>query len=636
MEFVSVWLVCVCVHSVCVGALDHLVTDGNAAPDLCVIDPPLCRDEASHLSFDSLCGVHRLMDEDEDGSVDAAETHEFLRDDLQSLDSKDKHRKFHRADPHISLLDLWSSWKNSEVYNWTQQQVLDWLLFSVDLPQYSDGFRRLQLDGKALPRLAVRNPLLLVSLKISDRTHAQKLQLKALDIVLFGPPPGWPLWKDLVLVLSVLLALLGLSFSFLQNRKSRDDLSRVLSDLEALQSAEQELTHLQDRLQQAQEQQRSVALEKLQVQQRLQDEVLSAKQEAQRLRELRGGGEVQRSRGRDAELEQVRCALRKAEMELGSPPLALPPSLGLWLQLTHEVETQNYSLKKQSAERQLLQAREGAEKIKKKRSSLFGTFHVAHSSSLDEVDHKILSAKQALAEVTAALREKLHRWQSIEALTGFSLVSNPGLAALAVALNLDPSFLGLRPPTPQHLILSDDLDDMDEDILSPGTLQYAAWQMDRRVSDLWPMSGVADTQSPWKHSAQSLMPLRQRTGDPAPPFSSQRDIMSRSDSDSALPISHSESRGSYGSKPRPLSSRLQGHGSVAGGAGGLEKSSSLGELRGRLTPSSVLPFSCSTRSLCITSDPPTMVPDGGEEGEASVSRRRNAFNKIFKKKTGRH
>lgn len=82
-----------------------------------------------------------------------------------------------------------------------------------------------------------------------------------------------------------------------------------------------------------------------------------------------------------------------------------------------------------------------------------------------------LLLRQALAEVTAALREKLHRWQQIESLTGFCLVNNPGLAALAAALNLDPAFLGLRPPTPQHLILSDDLDDMDEDILSPGTLQ---------------------------------------------------------------------------------------------------------------------------------------------------------------------
>lgn len=34
-----------------------------------------------------------------------------------------------------------------------------------------------------------------------------------------------------------------------------------------------------------------------------------------------------------------------------------------------------------------------AEKIKKKRSSVFGTLQVAHSSSLDQVDQKILEAK---------------------------------------------------------------------------------------------------------------------------------------------------------------------------------------------------------------------------------------------------
>ncbi|MEQ2257253.1 hypothetical protein ILYODFUR_032836, partial [Ilyodon furcidens] len=302
-----------------------------------------------------------------------------------------------------------------------------------------------------------------------------------------------------------------------------------------------------------------------------------------------------------------------------------------------------------------------AEKIKKKRSSLFGTFHVAHSSSLDDVDHKILSAKQALAEITAALREKLHRWQQIESLTGFCVVSNPGLAALAAALNLDPSFLGLRPPTPQNLLLSDDLDDMDEDILSPGTLQYAAWQMDRRVSDLWPLSSITDTQLPWKQSVQSLMPLRQRAGDPGLTFGSQSDIMSRSDSDSALPLSLNESRALHNSRPYLLDSRplpLQGQGSthrVVGG-GGLEKSSSLGELRGN--SSAVLTSSCSTRSLYVTSDTPdgsiifsssasssssgsgqgagiqsfNMKKDRGEAQEPSASRRKKAFYTIFRKK----
>lgn len=77
--------------------------------------------------------------------------------------------------------------------------------------------------------------------------------------------------------------------------------------------------------------------------------------------------------------------------------------------------------------------------------------------------------RQALGEVTAALRERLHRWQQIEFLTGFTLVNNPGLPSLASALNLDPSFMGGR-GTPQHF-MSDDMDDMDEDIVAPGTLQ---------------------------------------------------------------------------------------------------------------------------------------------------------------------
>uniref|UniRef100_A0A671V747 Stromal interaction molecule 1b n=1 Tax=Sparus aurata TaxID=8175 RepID=A0A671V747_SPAAU len=479
--------------------------------DLCVIDQQLCQDENSLLSFEAICSIHKQMDDDADGTVDMTETDEFLREDLKYHDSKAKHSSFHRADLYISVEDMWTTWKSSEVYNWTVQQVEDWLANSVELPQYAETFRKHQLDGKALPRLAVKNTTLTVTvLKILDRTHAQKLQLKALDIILFGPPAGRPnRWKDLVLGVSILMALGGCWFAYVQTRKSRDDMGKLMKDLEGLQRAEQSLQELQEKLQKAQEEQRCVQVEKVKVEEELRSEIDSAKQEAHRLRELREGTENERSRQKYAEeeLEQVRMALKRAERELESRAHWAPPeSLQKWLQLTHEIEVQYYNIKKQSAERQLLQAREGAEKIKKKRSSLFGTFHVAHSSSLDDVDHKILSAKQALAEVTAALREKLHRWQQIESLTGFCVVNNPGLGALAAALNLDPSFLGLRPPTPQHLILSDDLDDMDEDILSPGTLQYAAWQMDRRVSDLWPLSGIAETQSPWKHSGWPLPP----------------------------------------------------------------------------------------------------------------------------------
>ncbi|XP_026697096.1 stromal interaction molecule 1 isoform X2 [Athene cunicularia] len=168
-------------------------------------------------------------------------------------------------------------------------------------------------------------------------------------------------------------------------------------------------------------------------------------------------------------------ALKNAEKELESHcSWAAPEALQKWLQLTHEVEVQYYNIKKQNAEKQLLVAKEGAEKIKKKRNTLFGTFHVAHSSSLDDVDHKILTAKQALSEVTAALRERLHRWQQIELLCGFQIVNNPGIHTLASALNIDPSWMGTPRPNPSHFIMTDDVDDLDEELVSPMSIQSPA------------------------------------------------------------------------------------------------------------------------------------------------------------------
>ncbi|KAL2310300.1 hypothetical protein Nmel_001948 [Mimus melanotis] len=191
-------------------------------------------------------------------------------------------------------------------------------------------------------------------------------------------------------------------------------------------------------------------------------------------------------------------ALKNAEKELEShSSWAAPEALQKWLQLTHEVEVQYYNIKKQNAEKQLLVAKEGAEKIKKKRNTLFGTFHVAHSSSLDDVDHKILTAKQALSEVTAALRERLHRWQQIELLCGFQIVNNPGLPSLASALNIDPGWVGTARPNPSHFIITDDVDDLDEELVSPMSIQYAAWLFGRRFSDRSSLS--SEDQSLWKY-----------------------------------------------------------------------------------------------------------------------------------------
>ncbi|XP_053912395.1 stromal interaction molecule 1 isoform X8 [Cuculus canorus] len=484
----------------------------SSPAEFCRIDKPLCHDEDEQLSFEAVRNIHKQMDDDANGNVDVEESDEFLREDLNYHDPTVKHSTFHGEDKLISVEDLWKAWKTSEVYNWTVDEVVQWLITYVELPQYEETFRKLQLSGHAMPRLAVNNVTLMGSvLKMTDRSHRQKLQLKALDTVLFGPPllTRHNHLKDFMLVVSIVIGVGGCWFAYIQNRYSKEHMKKMMKDLEGLHRAEQSLHDLQERLQKAQEEHRSVEVEKVHLEKKLQDEISIAKQEAHRLRELREGTENELSRQKYAEqeLEQVRMALKNAEKELESHcSWAAPEALQKWLQLTHEVEVQYYNIKKHNAEKQLLVAKEGAEKIKKKRNTLFGTFHVAHSSSLDDVDHKILTAKQALSEVTAALRERLHRWQQIELLCGFQIVNNPGIHSLASALNIDPSWMGTPRPNPSHFIMTDDVDDLDEEIVSPMSIQSPA------------LPGT----------------VRQRLVDPQHAHGSQRDL-TRCDSESSIP-----------------------------------------------------------------------------------------------------
>uniref|UniRef100_A0A8C1Z5R3 Stromal interaction molecule 1a n=1 Tax=Cyprinus carpio TaxID=7962 RepID=A0A8C1Z5R3_CYPCA len=582
--------------------------------ELCRIDELLCQDENAILSFEAIRNIHKQMDDDDNGNVDVLETDGFLREDLNYHDPKAKHNSFHGDDQLISVEDLWNAWKSSKVYNWTVDEVVDWLIDYLELPQYAEAFRKLNFNGTSMPRLAVKNVTLTQTvLKILDRSHFQKLQLKALDTVLFGAPMmnRHNHLKDFMLVVSIVIGMGGCWFAYIQNRHSKDHMKKMMNDLESLQRAEQSLHDLQQKLQIAQEEHRSVEVEKVNLEQKLRDEINDAKQEAQRLKGLREGTENELSRQKYAEeeLEQVRMALKKAEKELESRRSWFPPNaLQKWLQLTHEVEVQYYNIKKQSAERQLQVAKEGAEKIKKKRNTLFGTFQVAHSSSLDKSYHKILAAKQALGEVTAALRERLHRWQQIEILTGFMLVNNPGLPSLASALNLDPSFMGGR-GTPQHF-MSDDMDDMDEDIVAPGTLQYAVWQLGRRASDLCSLN--SDCQSFWKYSGG----LNHYALHSSNSSYSLLDL-NRSDSDSSLCISQTgeQLRLSYSSK--------DGGASPDGDSDSpilmkevycMEKSASISEIHGS---QAVMSVSESSHSLSPNStEPDTPSPAGLTEGKA--------------------
>ncbi|CAL8327703.1 unnamed protein product [Lota lota] len=449
--------------------------------DPCSTVRPPCVSEDDRFSLDALRHIHKQLDDDNDGGIEVNESVEFIIEDMKQKQTN-KHSNLHHEDQHITVEELWKGWKASVVHNWTTDDAVQWLRDSVELPQYETNFRDARVTGNTLPRLAANEPSFMsMHLKILDQRHKQKLNLKALDAVLFGPPlrPPHNWMKDFVLMVSIVIGVGGCWFAYVQNKSSKVHISQMMRDLDSLQHAEQSLMDLQGRLEKAQEENRTVAVEKQNLEQKMRDEIYGAKKEAYRLRELRQGAECELSRLKYAEEElvQVRVALKRAEKEMQSE-WSLPEALQMWLQLTHEVEVQYYNIKKQSAELQLSIAKDEAEKIKKKRSSVFGTLHVAHSSSLDEVDHKILEAKKSLSEVTACLRERLHRWQQIEKLCGFPVVNNSGLPSLTATLYSDHSWVVMPrvsvPPYP----IAGGVDDLDEDT-PPMMSQFSSSSMIR-------------------------------------------------------------------------------------------------------------------------------------------------------------
>lgn len=75
----------------------------------------------------------------------------------------------------------------------------------------------------------------------------------------------------------------------------------------------------------------------------------------------------------------------------------------------------------------------------------------------------LLFYRKSLSEVTACLRERLHRWQQIEKLCGFPVVNNSGLPSLTASLYSDHSWVVMPrvsvPPYP----IAGGVDDLDED-----------------------------------------------------------------------------------------------------------------------------------------------------------------------------
>ncbi|XP_045130783.1 stromal interaction molecule 2-like isoform X17 [Portunus trituberculatus] len=411
----------------------------------CVVVDELCLVPEEVPNYEAIKSLHSQLDDDRSGDIDVSESVDFLKEELQYAKGYEKRQKvFHyNNDEYISVRELWYIWKKSEVHNWTVDQTVAWLAESVELKQYAQNFYENAVNGSSLPstvlsvitpsskrrnsrytkeRLAANNEQFLTKvLGIKDPKHRSKITIKAMDVVLFGPPKdtGSHL-KDLVLVSLLTLALIGCFKAYQRNREYEGQLSEMLKDMEKLREAEENLHQLEMIMTTNVKNKESKEKNSDTVEQNHADEV----------QQLRLQLEEEREKNVII-MEQMKKGLEEADNE--DHIWRAPMDLQLWLQLTYERE-RIACVKKQSAAReQFDQAREMCEKLNKQRRSLMGIMASVHGK-MDNVDQAISQARTTMEEVTRELREREHRWKNIEMLAGCSITNNPGLHALELRL----------------------------------------------------------------------------------------------------------------------------------------------------------------------------------------------------------
>ncbi|XP_063860310.1 stromal interaction molecule homolog isoform X31 [Scylla paramamosain] len=398
------------------GRIHQLTEEG------CVVVDELCLVPEEVPNYEAIKSLHSQLDDDRSGDIDVSESVDFLKEELQYAKGYEKRQKvFHyNDDEYISVRELWYIWKKSEVHNWTVDQTVAWLAESVELKQYAQNFYENAVNGSSLPRLAANNEQFLTKvLGIKDPKHRSKITIKAMDVVLFGPPKGSHL-KDLVLVSLLTLALIGCFKAYQRNREYEGQLSEMLKDMEKLREAEENLHQLEMFMTTNVKNKESKEKNSDKVEQNHADEV----------QQLRLQLEEEREKNVII-MEQMKKGLEEADNE--EHVWRAPMDLQLWLQLTYERE-RIACVKKQSAAReQFDQAREMCEKLNKQRRSLMGIMASVHGK-MDNVDQAISQARTTMEEVTRELREREHRWENIEMLAGCSITNNPGLHALELRL----------------------------------------------------------------------------------------------------------------------------------------------------------------------------------------------------------
>lgn len=316
-------------------------------------------------SFKAIRLLHTKLDSDADGEVDDHESKKFLESGVGTNNNGYKLKYLHRdgKDPSISVDELWSAWKNSKVYAWSTDETVDWLVNFVELPQHSELFYENSINGTMLPRLATDSHFV-SKLGILDPVDKSKISIKAMDVVLFGPPKvASNKFKDTIAyTISIVLIILLYAF-YSRLRTAQQNLNLMQSKLHTMTKAEEQLSDLQRKLDDAFKAQEAVVIEKNKT----------------------------------------------------------PFQLKQLLQTTYNIESQHLNERKLNLEMKAAEIKIENQKLQKKKQTFLSLYKMAQDNILEENLNTMAEIKEAIAKVLKDICNRNERWRLIEELCGCSL-----------------------------------------------------------------------------------------------------------------------------------------------------------------------------------------------------------------------
>uniref|UniRef100_A0A1I8B196 SAM domain-containing protein n=1 Tax=Meloidogyne hapla TaxID=6305 RepID=A0A1I8B196_MELHA len=378
------------------------------------------RDQEGYLAIKA---IHGVLDNDHSGSIERYESADFLTEDLKFGESEREKREkaFHGNDESITVDDLWDAWFQSDVREWDEKQVIDWLVNGVKLPQYVNNFMKAGITGTDFPRLAAQNSSIFNSLDIKNSVHRQKLQLKALDLVLFGSQDSSSLIKDIALA-CLLISLISLLIIFKayknRARKQMEELSTRLSKLRDMET-DFEGVH----------------------QQKLGEENKAHNQQPSD----DNNGEASATKGYnynpvlDFENEQRLSGAVGGDLGLGGMDGGEHYFfLQTLLRRTYEIESAYLDKQRTDCLLEMREAMELVDKMRRKQSSIMNSLKLATgaTSGTDDIDTKIFSLKARMEKIKQGIEELVQRWMKIESLCGFSITGPFGESSSQILPNI--------------------------------------------------------------------------------------------------------------------------------------------------------------------------------------------------------